>query len=114
MPTDEGVGRDFGLENEQIGSLMRPKAYLSKKTAEYLKSAMGLHMPVTPVDFFDERNLFTKLVAKHSGKNDSSKVNFLEMCSDWNSNHANGVTIFLKIPSLLQSFYTKHWKKSRQ
>ena len=109
-PQSEALDSEL-YENMSIADeFPRKRKPLSTKTAQFLCKTLGLEIPITPVDFFEERKLFTKLIVEFT--TGGGRIGFLEMSKKWNREFANGTSIFAKLPSLLQSFYTKHWKKA--
>ncbi|KAF7720604.1 hypothetical protein EC973_007053, partial [Apophysomyces ossiformis] len=90
----------------QSVSMNNPKGQMYK----YLADKQGTKYAVVPVHTPEEFALFRHIM--NQGHNARCHEDWPEMAKSWNTNHANGTTIFYKTPEHLKSHYSV-WDERR-
>lgn len=76
---------------------------------KYLSERTGSAVPVMPVQYPEERTLFSKMKPNYVNREHPNKIDFSKMVSDWNTK-IDGVTIFPKNAYHLELHYKAHAK----
>ncbi|KAG6877083.1 hypothetical protein C0992_010900, partial [Termitomyces sp. T32_za158] len=73
---------------------------------QYLAQRQDTRMAILPIHTRDERGLFKLLMAQSI----ANEPNWVRVAGDWNG-HANGLTIFYKLPEHLKAYWKK-WQEN--
>ncbi|KAG6896938.1 hypothetical protein C0992_005144 [Termitomyces sp. T32_za158] len=78
---------------------------------QYLALRQDTRVAILPVHTQDERGLFKLFVAEANGLfSGRSEPNWYQVAEQWN-NHANGLTVFYKLPEQLKAYWRK-WQEN--
>ncbi|KAG6848519.1 hypothetical protein H0H93_016335 [Arthromyces matolae] len=78
---------------------------------QYLALRQNTRVAILPIHTPDERGLFKLLLANPDGPfSGRTEPNWMDVAAQWN-NHANGLTIFYKLPEHLKSYWKK-WQEN--